>query len=85
MDRKQQAERIQRIMDSIAQRAVRLPADTRLSFIKDEVARVRGDFQRTYKTDARLAGSAMTFEDGMYGQIKMLVKNLETEAIRQSR
>jgi len=77
VDRKQQAARIQKIMDLIAQRAIELPPDARPAFIKTEVTGIRSDFQRTYEADPRLAVSAMALVDGMYGEIKMRVRRLE--------
>lgn len=79
MDRKQQAERIHKIVNTIAQRAIELPPDARPAYIKGEVAKVRDAFRQTYEADARLTTSAMEFVDSMYGWIKMRAQALETE------
>jgi len=77
MDRKQQAARIQRIVDVIAQKAIAMPPDARLAFIKGEIAKVREDFRRTYETDPRLFISAMDLINSMYGQVKTRLEFLE--------
>jgi hypothetical protein len=80
MERKQQAERVQRLIDAIARKAMVLPPDARLAYIKQEVAKVRADFRRTYEADPRLAASAMLLVDPMYSAVKARVSFLERNA-----
>jgi hypothetical protein len=79
VERKQETAQIQKVIDLIAERAIELPPDARPAFIKREITGIRGDFQRTYEADPRLAVSAITLVDGMYGQIKMRVRGLEKD------
>ena len=65
MDREQQAERIQRIVNAIAVRSLAVPPDVRPAYIQEEVAKVREAFCQTYEADARLAAYAMEFVDAM--------------------
>jgi hypothetical protein len=80
MDRKQQAARIQKIVDTIAERSIAVPPEARLTYIQEEVAKVREAFRHTYKADARLAVYAMEFVDHMAEWIAARVHSLETEA-----
>jgi hypothetical protein len=48
MDKKQQAARIQRIVNTIAERATAVPDGARPVYIQEEVAKVRDAFRRTY-------------------------------------
>jgi hypothetical protein len=84
MDREQQAERIQRIVNAIAERSLAVPPDVRPAYIQEEVAKVREAFCQTYEADARLAAYAMEFVDAMAGWIEARVHTLE-KGIRQSR
>jgi Tfp pilus assembly protein PilF len=77
MDRKQQAVRIQRIVEAIVQRALEVPPDNRPAYIKNEIAKVREAFRQTYEADERLTASAMEFVDSMYSWIKARAKSLE--------
>jgi hypothetical protein len=80
MNREQQAARIQKIVNTIAERAVTVPPEIRPAYIREEVAKVREAFRQTYGADARLAGYAMEFVDAMAGWIEARVHALETEA-----
>ena len=80
MDRKQQAVRIQRIVNTIAERAIIVPPEARSAYIREEVARVREAFHQTYEADARLAAYAMEFVGCMAGWIEAHVHTLETGA-----
>jgi hypothetical protein len=82
MDRKEQAARIQRIVNTIAERTTAVPAAERSAYIQEEVAKVREAFRRTYEADARLATYAMEFVDSMTGWINAGVHALETERTR---
>jgi hypothetical protein len=79
MDKQQQAERIQKIVRSIALRATEFPPETRSAFIKDEIAKVREAFRQTYEADPRLTVSAMEFVDKMDDWINALVTILEMD------
>ena len=80
MDREQQAERVRKVIDSIAERAFALPPEARPAFIKAEIVKVRGDFLRTYEADPRLAASAMELVDGIYSQVKARLKFFEVRS-----
>jgi hypothetical protein len=82
MDKREQAARIQRIVNTIAERATAVPADARPAYIQEEVVKVREAFRRTYEADARLAAYAMEFVDSMDQCIKARVQALETECTR---
>ena len=77
MDRQQEIERIRDVIDSIAERALALPPEARLAFIKTEIVKVRGDFLRTYEAEPRLAASTMELVDGIYSQVKARLKSFE--------
>jgi uncharacterized protein YqgV (UPF0045/DUF77 family) len=77
MDKKQQAERIQKIVDTIAMKAIELPLEARPTFIEGEVAKVRDAFRQTYEADPRLAACAMELVDQMDEWIKERVQILE--------
>jgi len=81
MDKKQQAARIQRIVNTIAERATVMPEGARPAYIyiREEVARVRDAFRRTYEADEGSAAYAMQFVDTMDRWIKARVRELETE------
>jgi hypothetical protein len=85
MDRKQQAARIQKIVDTIAERSLGVPPEARPAYIQEEVAKVREAFRQTYEADARLAAYAMEFVDSMAGWINARVKAIKTDGVRQSR
>ncbi len=78
MNRDQQAERVRKVIDSIVERALAVPAEARLAFIKTEIVKVRGDFLQTYEADPRLAASAMELVDGIYSQVKARLKFVES-------
>ncbi len=82
MDKKQQAARIQRIVNTIAERVTAVPEGSRPAYIQEEVARVRDAFRRTYEADASSAAYAMQFVDTMDRYIKARVRELETERSR---
>ena len=73
MNREQQAARIEKIVTTIAERAVSVPPDQRSAFIKDEVEKVRQAFLQTYEADEGLRGYAMEFVDKMSGWIEAQV------------
>jgi hypothetical protein len=77
MDKQQQVERIQKIVDTIALKAIELPLEARSAFIEGEVARVREAFRQTYEADARLAACAMELVDQMDEWIRERVQILE--------
>ncbi len=77
MDRKQQTERVRKVIDSIAKKALVLPPEARLAFIKAESVRVRGDFLRTFEVDPGLAASTVELVDGIYSQVKARLKFFE--------
>jgi hypothetical protein len=77
MDKQQQAERIQKIADTIAVKAIEFPLEDRPAFIEDEVARVREAFRQTYEADPRLAACAMELVDQMDEWIRQRVQILE--------
>jgi hypothetical protein len=79
MDREQQAERIRKVIDSIAEGALALPPEARLTFIKSEIVKVQGDFLRTYEADPRLAALAGEFVDGIDSQVKARLTFFETK------
>ncbi len=80
MDKKQQAERVRRIVEAIAQRAIEVPPDNRPAYIKNEIAKVREAFRQTYEADERLTTSAMEFVDSMYSWVKARAKSLELDS-----
>lgn len=80
MDREQQAVRIQKIVNTIAERSLAVPSEARPAYIREEVARVREAFRQTYEADQRLTAYAMEFVDAMTGRIEARVQALETEA-----
>jgi hypothetical protein len=80
MDKKQQAERVRRIVEAIAQRAIEVPPDNRPAYIKNEIAKVREAFRQTYEADERLTTSAMGFVDSMYSWVKARAKSLELDS-----
>lgn len=82
MDKKQQATRIQRIVNTIAERATAVPDGARPAYIQEEMAKVRDAFRRTYEADESSATYAMQFVDTMDRWIKARVHELETERSR---
>ena len=80
MNREQQAARIEKIVNTIAERAVTVPPDHRSAYIKDEVEKVRQAFLQTYEADEGLRACAMAFVDKMSGWIEARVHTLEAEA-----
>ena len=82
MDKTQRATRIQRIVNTIAERATAVPEGARPAYIQEEVAKVREAFRRTYEADESSAAYAMEFVDRMSGWIKARVHALETEHSR---
>ena len=78
MDRRQQAARIQMIVNTIAERSLAVAPEARPAYIQDEVAQVREAFRQTYATDPRLTAYAMGFVDHMEGWIQARVRALET-------
>jgi hypothetical protein len=81
MNREQQAARIEKIVTTIAERAVTVPPDHRSAYILDEVEKVRQAFLQTYEADEGLRACAMEFVDKMNGWIEARVHALETEAV----
>ncbi|MPR12365.1 hypothetical protein [Microvirga tunisiensis] len=81
MNREQQAARIEKIVTTIAERAVSVPPDHRSAYIQDEVEKVRQAFLQTYEADEGLRACAMAFVDKMSGWIEARVHTLETEAV----
>ena len=81
MNREQQAARIEKIVTTIAERAVTVPPDHRSAYILDEVEKVRQAFLKTYEADEGLRACAMEFVDKMNGWIEARVHALETEAV----
>jgi hypothetical protein len=79
MNREQQAARIEKIVATIAKRAVSVPPDHRSAFIQDEVEKVRQAFLQTYEADEGLRACAMEFVDAMTGRIEARVHALEAE------
>jgi hypothetical protein len=79
MDKQQHAARIQRIVNTIAERATAVPDGERPAYIQEEVAKVRDAFRRIYETDEGSAAYAMEFVDSMDRWIKARVHALETE------
>jgi len=77
MNREQQAARIEKIVATIAERAVSVPPDHRSAFIRGEVEKVRQAFLQTYEADEGLRGSAMEFVDKMSEWIEAQVHELE--------
>ena len=61
----------------MASRGGTLPALSRLTSIKTEIVKVRGDFLRTYEAEPRLAASAMELVGGIYSQVKARLKFFE--------
>jgi hypothetical protein len=80
MNREQQAARIEKIVTTIAERAITVPSDHRSAYIQDEVEKVRQAFLQTYEADEGLRACAMAFVDKMSGWIEARVHALETEA-----
>ena len=81
MNREQQAARIEKIVTTIAERAVSVPPDHRSAYIQDEVEKVRQAFLQTYEADEGLRAYAMEFVDKMSGWIEARVYTLEAEAV----
>ena len=81
MNREQQAARIEKIVTTIAERAVSVPPDQRSAYIRDEVEKVRQAFLQTYEADEGLRACAMELVDAMPGRIEARVHALETEAV----
>jgi hypothetical protein len=81
MNREQQAARIEKIVATIAERAVTVPPDHRSAYIQDEVEKVRQAFLQTYEADEGLKAYAMEFVDKMSSWIEARVHALETEAV----
>jgi hypothetical protein len=54
MDREQQAVLIQKIVNTIAARALAVSSDARPVYIREEVAKVREAFRQTYEANPRL-------------------------------
>jgi hypothetical protein len=77
MNREQQAARIEKIVSTIAERAVSVPPDHRSAYIRDEVEKVRQAFLQTYEADEGLRGYAMEFVDKMSGLIEAQVHQRE--------
>jgi hypothetical protein len=80
MNREQQAARIEKIVATIAERAVTVPRDHRSAYIQDQVEKVRQAFLQTYEADEGLRACAMEFVDKMSGWIETRVHALETAA-----
>ena len=80
MNREQQAARIEKIVTTIAERAVSVPPNHRSAYIQDEVEKVRQAFLQTYEADEGLRACAMAFVDKMSGWIEARVHALEAEA-----
>jgi hypothetical protein len=78
MDRRQQAARIQMIVNTIAERSLVVPLEARPAYVHDEVAKVRETFRQTYATDPKLTAYAMGFVDRMERWIQARVRALET-------
>jgi hypothetical protein len=81
MNREQQAARIEKIVTTIAERAVTVPPDHRSAYIQDEVEKVRQAFLKTYEADEGLRACAMAFVDKMSGWIEAQAHALETETV----
>ena len=81
MNREQQAARIEKIVATIAERAVTLPPDHRSAYIQDEVEKVRQAFLQTYEADEGLRACAMEFVTKMSEWIEARVHALGTEAV----
>jgi len=81
MNREQKAARIEKIVTTIAERAISVPPDYRSAYIQDEVEKVRQAFLQTYEADEGLRACAMEFVDKMNGWIEARVHALETEAV----
>ena len=84
MDRKQQAARIQKIVDTIAERAIAVPPDHRSAYIQDEVEKVRQAFLQTYEADEGLRAYDMEFVDSMAGWINARIEAIHPDGVRQS-
>jgi hypothetical protein len=80
MDRGQQAVRILRIVNTIAEQSLGMPPEIRMAFIQVEVAKVREAFRQTYEADPRLRACAMELVDSMPESIEARIHALETEA-----
>ena len=85
MNREQQAARIEKIVTTIAERAVTVPPDHRSAYIQDEVEKVRQAFLQTYEADEGLRAYDMEFVDCMAGWINASVEAIKTDGVRQSR
>jgi hypothetical protein len=81
MNREQQAARIEKIVTTIAERAVTVPPDHRSAYIRDEVEKVRQAFLQTYEAEEGLRGYAMEFVDKLSEWIETQGHALETEAV----
>jgi hypothetical protein len=84
MDREQQAARIERIVNTIAERATAVPAAERSAYIQEEVAKVREAFRQTYEADPRLRACAMELVDSMPASIEARTHALETGALAKT-
>ena len=82
MDKKQQAARIERIVNTVAERAAAVPAGARLAYVQEEVAKVREAFRQTYEADASGTADAMAFVDSMAGWIRSRIHALEARSSR---
>ena len=80
MNREQQAARIEKIVTTIAERAVSVPPAHRSAYIQDEVEKVRQAFLKTYEADEGLRACAMELVDPMTRRIEARVHALETSA-----
>jgi hypothetical protein len=76
MDREQQAARIRKIVNTIAERVFAIPSEVRSAYIQEEVAKVREAFRQTYEADERLAAYAMELVDAMGGWIEARIHAL---------
>jgi hypothetical protein len=80
MDREQQAARIQKLVNTIAERSLGMPSEIRTAFIQEEVTKAREAFRQTYEADPRLTACAMELVDAMPALIAARVHALESEA-----
>jgi hypothetical protein len=85
MDREQRAARIQRIVNTIAERSLAMPREIQTTFIQEEVAKVRKGFRQTYEADPRLRACAMELVDVMPASVKARIHVLETEALLKTK
>ena len=81
MNREQQAARIEKIVTTIAERAVTVPPAHRSAYIEDAVEKVRQAFLQTYEADEGLRACAMEFVDKMSGWIEARFHALRAEAV----